>query len=88
MPEPGNGIGEVDLSQIEVGIAGAVYGDSKLVRMFNTGDVYSAMAQLFYRDKLSKQDLNIDSTEFKAKHRYLRESMKSCTRVLAAVESS
>src|SRR6516164_8167829 len=45
VPEPGRGIGEVDWSQIEVGIAAAVYGDRNLIEMFNTGDVYSAMAQ-------------------------------------------
>jgi DNA polymerase-1 len=56
VPEPGRGIGEVDLCQIEVGVAGAVYGDGRLVEMFNTGDVYSAMAQDFYGPQLSEED--------------------------------
>ncbi len=47
IPDEGNGIGEVDLSQIEPGIAGVVYRDSHLIDLFNTGDVYSPMAQQF-----------------------------------------
>ncbi len=48
VPAEGCGIGEVDWSQVEVGIAGAVYEDEALIQMFNTGDVYSSMAQLFF----------------------------------------
>jgi DNA polymerase I len=79
VPEPGRAIGEVDLSQIEVGIAAAVYGDKRLVEMFNTGDVYSAMAQRFYADQLTDQDRNLPSREFKATHPDLRNRMKTCT---------
>jgi DNA polymerase-1 len=79
VPEPGRGIGEVDLSQIEVGIAAAYYGDEDLVEMFNTGDVYSAMGQRFYRDQLAEEDRGLDSAAFKRKHRKLRDRMKICT---------
>ena len=52
IPEEGYGIGEVDWSQVEVGVAAAMYGDDELVRMFNSGDVYSSMAQHFFRNEL------------------------------------
>jgi DNA polymerase-1 len=79
IPEPGYGIGEVDWSQMEVGVAAAIYGDKKLVQMFNSGDVYSAMAQNFFREKLPEEDLVITGKEFKRKHKELRDQMKSCT---------
>jgi DNA polymerase-1 len=75
----GHGIGEVDLSQIEVGIAGAVYDDNELVKMFNSGDVYSAMAQQFFQDRLSAEDVKLDSREFKHNHKEMRDQMKICT---------
>ena len=59
IPEPGYGIGEVDWSQVEVGVAAAMYGDDALVQMYNSGDVYSAMAQHFFREELPEEDLNI-----------------------------
>jgi DNA polymerase-1 len=76
---PGRGIGEVDWSQIEVGIAAAVYHDERLVQMFNTGDVYSAMAQDFYGDQLPEADRRLPGSEFKRKHGPLRNRMKTCT---------
>ncbi|MFO7728785.1 MAG: DNA polymerase [Desulfonatronovibrio sp.] len=79
IPEPGFGIGEVDWSQVEVGVAAAIYGDDELIRMFNSGDVYSAMAQHFFRDELPEEDRTAAGTEFKAKHKTLRNQMKSCT---------
>jgi DNA polymerase-1 len=75
--EDGYGIGEVDWSQVEVGVAAAMYGDDELVRMFNSGDVYSAMAQHFFRDELPVEDLDIVGKEFKCKHKALRNQMKS-----------
>jgi DNA polymerase-1 len=74
----GRGIGEVDLSQIEVGIAAAVYNDDELVTMFNSGDVYAAMAQRFSCG-LPEEDLKLSSREFKDKHTELRDQMKICT---------
>ena len=79
VPEQGCGIGEVDWSQVEVGVAAAMYGDDELVRMFNSGDVYSAMAQHFFLDELPEEDRAIAGNEFKAKHKALRNQMKSCT---------
>jgi len=78
VPDPGQGIGEVDLAQIEVGVAGAVYGDDELVRMFNDGDVYAGMAQAFYHDDLSEPDRSLSGEEFKKKHPKLRSAMKVC----------
>jgi DNA polymerase I len=79
IPDPGYGIGEVDFSQVEVGVAAAVYGDEELVRMFNSGDVYSAMAQHFYQGELSAEDRAMTGKEFKGKHKVLRNQMKTCT---------
>lgn len=79
IPEEGYGIGEVDWSQVEVGVAAAMYGDGELVRMFNSGDVYSTMAQHFFRDELPEADLAISGEEFKARHKLLRNQMKACT---------
>ena len=79
VPDPGCALGEVDWSQIEVGIAAAVYGDAALVAMYNTGDVYSAMAQDFDRDRLGAADRGLSGGEFKRRHRALRDRMKTCT---------
>jgi DNA polymerase I len=79
VPEAGFGLGEVDLSQIEVGIAGAVYHDEQLVEKFNTGDVYSAMAQDFFREELPPEDRELSSREFKKHYKRHRDKMKICT---------
>jgi DNA polymerase-1 len=76
---PGRGLGEADLSQIEVGVAAAVYGDDHLVELFNTGDVYSGMAQHFYRAELSEADRAMAGKDFKKQHGKLRAKMKVCT---------
>jgi DNA polymerase-1 len=81
VPESGRGIGEADLSQIEVGLAAAVYGDERLVEMFNSGDVYSAMAQHFYREQLPPEIRALSSLAFK-RHKesaWMRARMKRCT---------
>ena len=79
VPGPGRGLGEADWSQIEVGLAAAVYHDAALVRMFNTGDAYAAMAQDFFRDRLSVAERRLPGIEFKARFPELRDKMKSCT---------
>lgn len=79
IPDPGYGIGEVDWSQVEVGVAAAMYGDDALIRMFNSGDVYSSMAQHFFQEELPEVDLTIPGKEFKEKHKKIRNQMKSCT---------
>jgi DNA polymerase-1 len=50
-----------------------------MVRMYNTGDVYAAMAQHFYREQLSEADRALPGDEFKKRHRDLRDRMKGCT---------
>lgn len=79
VPGKGRGIGEVDWSQVEVGIAGAVFGDDKLVDMFNTGDVYAAMAQTFFKAELPKSAKTLSTRKFKEKYPDLRDKMKACT---------
>jgi len=79
VPDPGRGIGDVDWSQVEVGIAAAIYRDPILIKMFNTDDVYSAMAKHSYRDQLSEADRSLGADEFKRLHRPFRERMKTCT---------
>src|SRR5262249_19840901 len=79
VPEPGCGLGEADWCQIEVGIAAAVYHDDQLTELFNSDDVYSAMAKHFARDTLPPEELALPGSEFKKKHRDLRDRMKTCT---------
>ncbi|MDB5312976.1 MAG: polymerase [Gemmataceae bacterium] len=79
VPDPGHGIGEADLCQIEVGVAAGVYGDPDLARMFNTGDVYSAMATRFYATELTPADLALPGEVFKSRFKPLRNKMKRCT---------
>jgi DNA polymerase-1 len=79
VPGRSRGIGEVDWSQVEVGIAGAVFGDNDLIDMFNKGDVYAAMAQVFYRNELPKSARNLSTRKFKEKYPDLRSQMKACT---------
>jgi DNA polymerase-1 len=78
-PAEGCGIGEADWCQIEVGVAAAVYGDEVLIAMFNTGDVYSAMAQKFYSARLGPEARDLPALEFKARYPEEREVMKTCT---------
>jgi DNA polymerase-1 len=47
--------------------------------MFNTGDVYSAMAQDFFRTELSEEERRLPGDEFKRRFRTLRDRMKTCT---------
>ena len=79
VPDDGCLIGEVDLSQIEVGIAAAVYGDPDLIAMFNARDVYTAMAKRHYAAELPPGSQTLPDSVFKKKHRDLRDRMKVCT---------
>ncbi len=79
IPAEGYGIGEADYSQIEPGIAGAVYGDSWLVDMYNTEDIYVAMAKSFFHNKLTDSDKAMGHADFKARFPELREQVKTCT---------
>jgi len=47
VPSTDHAICEIDYSQIEPGVAGVVFDDKRLIKMYNTGDVYTAMADLF-----------------------------------------
>ncbi|SKA35910.1 DNA polymerase [Photobacterium toruni] len=75
----GYGICEADYSQIEIAITAAVYGDENLIAKFNQGDIYSAMAQDFFKDSLSPEDQVANSDDFKHKHKDKRDVMKQCT---------
>ena len=79
VPDTGDRIGEVDLSQIEVGIAAAVYGDPKLIQMFNGQDVYVAMAKTYYADELGRKAINLSDPKFKRQYRQHRNKMKVYT---------
>jgi DNA polymerase-1 len=79
VPEANMAIGEVDLAQIEVGIAGAVYGDRQLIDMFNSGDVYCGMARLYYREQLLPDQLAMSDHNFKRKFKSYRGQMKVFT---------
>lgn len=79
VPDEGNQIGEVDLSQIEVGIAAAVYEDPELIRMFNGQDVYVAMATRYYAEELGSAASSLSDSQFKKKYRQYRNKMKVYT---------
>ena len=72
----GLGIGEVDLAQIEVGIAAAVFRDDHLIEDFNQGDVYVAMAKRIFKDQLSPADLDLDNQTFRFRHAKFRDQTK------------
>jgi DNA polymerase I len=72
-------IGEVDLSQIEVGVAAALFGDPDLIVMFNRGDVYSTMARRYYADRLPPEASGLPDREFRKVYRSYRDRMKVFT---------
>lgn len=72
----GYGIGDVDLSQIEIGIAAAVFGDAQMTADFNSGDVYVAQAKRILVDQIPPEDLKLADAEFKRKHKSLRDRCK------------
>lgn len=79
VPDDGYGIGEVDFCQIEPGIAGAVFNNVALINMYNSGDVYSSMAQIFFKGALAEDDVNLAQADFKARYKSERQQMKVCT---------
>ena len=68
---------ELDYSQIEVGLAGAVWGDEALVRLFNTEDAYAAIAQSFFQDQISAEERALSPADFKARRPDLRDQCKA-----------
>lgn len=79
IPEEGCAIIEADWNQEEVGVAAAVYQDQRLIEMYNSEDVYSSMAKVFFADRLSEEDRDLSGSEFKRLHKDLRDQMKICT---------
>jgi len=77
----GNGIGEVDLTQIEVGVAAAVYRDQRLIDLFNAGDVYIGMVKLYYGGDLTPTEHALPDSSFKKVPRLkaLRNKVKTLT---------
>ncbi|MEZ8287614.1 DNA polymerase [Vibrio splendidus] len=75
----GYGIGEVDLAQIEVAITAAVYNDKDLIKKYNAGDLYTALAQEFYLDELPTEFQSCTPDIFKEHHSDKRNVMKECT---------
>ena len=83
VPEGGYLIGEADWSQMEIGILAALYRDEALIAMYNTGDVYSEMAKVFYKSEIDPDDLRLKGPEFKQKYPENRKTMKTC--ILAVI---
>ena len=74
---PDRAIVELDYAQIEVGICAAEHHDEALIAAFNSGDVYAAVAQQFYVDRLSKEEQGLSVSEFKKCRSDLRERIKT-----------
>jgi DNA polymerase-1 len=68
---------ELDYAQIEVGVAAAEYGDERLIEGYNSGDVYAAMAQVFYVNELSESERTVTPLQFKVLRPELRDNMKT-----------
>ncbi len=81
VPAPGYGIAEVDYSQHEVGIAAGLYRDQHLVALYNSGDVYTQIAQLFYagRPEIESGAENWPEERFREKYPHLRSNLKVVT---------
>lgn len=76
VPDAGNGIGEADWAQIEVGVAAAVFGDAQLIAAFNGGDVYAAAARAAFAAQLPPGAADLCPADFRAAHLALRERAK------------
>jgi DNA polymerase I len=78
IPGPGNGIGEVDLSQIEMGLAAAMSSCSTMIDDYNSGDIYVSGAKKVFASELSVEKFNFTIDEFKnsPKTRSLRTKVK------------
>lgn len=72
----GRALVELDYAQIEVGICAAVYRDEKLTSAFNSGDVYAAVAQQFYRNELTEYERSCTPSKFKNLQPELRNKIK------------
>lgn len=73
---PDRALIELDYGQIEVGVAAAEFQDPDLIAAYNSGDVYSAIAQRVYAEDLTECERALASSDFKKARRALRERMK------------
>ena len=74
---PGRAIFELDYSQIEVGVVAAEYNDEKLIAAYNSGDVYTFMANEFYASEIHVASASLDDTAFRDFRKSLRDKMKT-----------
>ena len=74
---PGRAIIELDFAQIEVGIGAAEHDDPALIAAFNSDDVYAAVAQQFYREKLTEGERLLTPAQFKRRRPDLRDMIKT-----------
>jgi DNA polymerase-1 len=74
---PGRAIIELDYAQIEVGICAAEHHDKALIAAFNSGDVYAAVAQQFYADRLAEEERVLPVSDFKKRRPELRDRIKT-----------
>ncbi|MGK5083245.1 DNA polymerase [Bdellovibrionota bacterium FG-1] len=73
---PEMAIFELDYSQMEIGVVAAEFNDPVLISAYNQGDVYAVIAQKFYKEQLTAEEINLDPTEFKNQRKDLRDNMK------------
>mgnify|MGYP002624027332 CR=1 FL=1 len=72
----GYAIGDVDLSQIEIGIAAAVFRDERMIEDFNSGDVYVGQMKRMLPHEIPPEDWDLPDAELKKKHKRLRDRCK------------
>jgi DNA polymerase I len=75
--EAGRVLIELDFSQIEVFVAGALWGDEELLQLCAEGDAYAAVAQRLYADQLTAAEQRMPVLEFMDRHRDLRKITKA-----------
>jgi DNA polymerase-1 len=78
VPDPGCGVGEADLAQVEPAVAAGLSGDPALTAAVNTGDVYAAAAKQFLADGLPAGAAALPDAEFRARYPHLRDRAKAC----------
>lgn len=81
VPDADYAIAELDYSQQEVGIAAGLYQDEALIELFNTGDVYTLIAQRFYTgtNEIEPGAEKLPWEEFRHLYPHLRDTMKTVT---------
>lgn len=81
IPREGFGIAEADYAQQEVGVAAGLFQDPELIRLYNSGDVYSRIAQNFYAGTAVVEPgaETWTTDQFRQTYPQLRERMKVVT---------